>query len=110
MKNFISLVGTIGELGIGVQDPHELIKYCSPIYDLCVSSHFWPFTKANLILENFNKNLCTGQALILKRHYVEQLVMTPTGALLRWDCSYFHTSERINDPCSPCLNISAHLS
>ena len=45
----------------GVQDPHELIRYCSPIYVLCVSSHFWPFTKANLVLENFNKNLGFGQ-------------------------------------------------
>ena len=45
----------------GVQDPHELKRYCSPIYVLCVSSHFWPFTKANLILENFNKNLGFGQ-------------------------------------------------
>ena len=45
----------------GVQDPHELIRYCSPIYVLCVSSHFWPFTRANLILEIFNKNLGFGQ-------------------------------------------------
>ena len=45
----------------GVQDPRELIRYCSPIYILCVSSHFWPFTKANLVLENFNKNLGFGQ-------------------------------------------------
>ena len=37
------------------------MRYCSPIYVLCVSSHFWPFTKANLILENFNKNLGFGQ-------------------------------------------------
>ena len=28
---------------------------------MCVSSHFWPFTKANLVLENFNKNLGFGQ-------------------------------------------------
>ena len=45
----------------GVQEPHELIRYCSPIYVLCVSSHFLPFTKANLVLENFNKNLGFGQ-------------------------------------------------
>ena len=37
------------------------MRYCSPIYVLCVSSHFWPFTKANLVLENFNKNLGFGQ-------------------------------------------------
>ena len=46
---------------MGLQDPHELIRYWSPIYVLCVSSHFWPFTKANLVLENFNKNLGFGQ-------------------------------------------------
>ena len=46
---------------LGLQDPHELIRYWSPIYVLCVSSHFWPFTKANLVLENFNKNLGFGQ-------------------------------------------------
>ena len=39
---------------------HELIRYCSHIYVLCVSSHFWPFTKANLVLENFNKTLGFG--------------------------------------------------
>ena len=51
------------KLGIwwGVQDPHELVGYCSPIYVFYVSSHFWPFTKANLILEIFNKNLGFGQ-------------------------------------------------
>ena len=32
------------------------------MYVLCVSSHFWPFTKANLVLENFNKKLGFGQA------------------------------------------------
>ena len=38
MKNFIFWVGTtIG----GVQYPHELIRYCPPIYVLCVSSHLW---------------------------------------------------------------------
>ena len=37
------------------------MRYCSPIYVLCVSSHFQPFTKANLVLENFNKNLGFGQ-------------------------------------------------
>ena len=46
---------------LGLQDPHELIRYWSPIYVLCVSSHFWPFTKANLVLENFNNNLGFGQ-------------------------------------------------
>ena len=46
---------------LGLQDPHKLIRYWSPIYVLCVSSHFWPFTKANLVLENFNKNLGFGQ-------------------------------------------------
>ena len=45
----------------GVQELHELMRYCSPIYVLCVSSHFLPFTKANLVLENFNKNLGFGQ-------------------------------------------------
>ena len=40
---------------LGVQYPHELIRYWPPIYVLCVSSHFWPFTKANLIWVNFNK-------------------------------------------------------
>ena len=44
-----------------LQDPHELIRYWSLIYVLSVSSHFWPFTKANLVLENFNKNLGFGQ-------------------------------------------------
>ena len=38
-----------------------LIRYWFPIYVLCVSSHFWPFTKANLVLENSNKNLGFGQ-------------------------------------------------
>ena len=42
MKSFIFLVGTTIW---GVQDPHELIRYCSPIYVLCVSSRFWQFTK-----------------------------------------------------------------
>ena len=51
--NFIFLVGTTNW---GAQDPHELIRYCSPIYVLYVSSHFWPFTKGNILLENFNKN------------------------------------------------------
>ena len=58
MKNLVFVVGTTTW---GVQDPHELIRYCSPIYVLCVSSHFCPFTKANLGLENFNKNLGFGQ-------------------------------------------------
>ena len=39
------------------------MRYCSPIYVLCVSSHFLPFTKTNLVLENFNKNLGFGQTL-----------------------------------------------
>ena len=46
---------------LGLQDLRELIRYWSSIYVLCVSSHFWPFTKANLFLENFNKNLGFGQ-------------------------------------------------
>ena len=58
MKKFHFLVGTTTW---GVQDPHELIRYCSPTHILCVLSHFWPFTKANLVLENFNKNLGFGQ-------------------------------------------------
>ena len=58
MKSFIFLVGTTIW---GVQNPHELIRYCSPIYVMCVSSHFWSFTKANLVLESFNKNLGFGQ-------------------------------------------------
>ena len=58
MKNRFFLVGTTNW---GVQDPHELIRYCSPIFVLCFSSHFWPFTKANLVLENLNKNLGFGQ-------------------------------------------------
>ena len=58
MKIFIFLVGTTNW---GVQEPHKLIRYCSPIYALCVLSHYWPFTKANLVLENFNKNLGFGQ-------------------------------------------------
>ena len=56
--HFIFLVGTTNW---GVQEPHKLIRYCSPIYALCVSSHYWPFIKANLVLENFNKNLGFGQ-------------------------------------------------
>ena len=40
---------------------HEVIRYCSLIYVLCVSSDFLTFTKANLVLENFNKNLGFGQ-------------------------------------------------
>ena len=28
---------------------------------LCVSSHFWPFTKANLVLVNFDKKLGLGE-------------------------------------------------
>ena len=39
----------------------DKIRYFSPIYVLCVLSHFWPFIKANLSLENFNKNLGFGQ-------------------------------------------------
>ena len=44
MKSFIFLVGTTIW---GVQDPHELIRYCSPIYVLCVSSHFSPWCHTN---------------------------------------------------------------
>ena len=43
-EKFHFLVGTTKG---GVQYPHELIRYWPPIYVLCVSSHFWPFTKAN---------------------------------------------------------------
>ena len=58
---FIFHFRVVGTTNWGVQDPHELIRYCSPIYVLCVSSHFWPFTMANLILENFNQNLGFSQ-------------------------------------------------
>ena len=58
MKSFIFLVGTTKG---GVQYPHELIRYWPLIYVLCISSHFWPFAKANLVLEIFNKNLGFGQ-------------------------------------------------
>ena len=57
MKIFIFLLGT---MNVRVQYPHELMRYCSPIYVLCVSSHFWPFTKANFVLENFDKKLEIG--------------------------------------------------
>ena len=52
-KKWFFLVGTTNW---GVQDPHELIRYCSPIHVLCVSSHFCPFTKANLVSVNFEKS------------------------------------------------------
>ena len=42
---------------IGGQSHHELIKYCSPSYVLCVSSHFWPFTIVKFVLEKLDKNL-----------------------------------------------------
>ena len=34
----------------------EWIDKILPIYVLRVSSHFWPFTKVNLVLVNFNKH------------------------------------------------------
>ena len=43
----------IGEKG--VLYPHKLIRYCPPIYVLCVSSHFWPFTKVNFALPILQK-------------------------------------------------------
>ena len=33
------------------------MKYCPPSYVLCVSSHFWPFTKVKFVLEKLDKNL-----------------------------------------------------
>ena len=42
---------------MGGQYHHELIKYCPPSYVLCVSSHFWPFTKVKFVLEKLDKNL-----------------------------------------------------
>ena len=42
---------------MGGQYHHELIKYCPPSYVLCVSSHFWPFTKVKFVLEKLYKNL-----------------------------------------------------
>ena len=44
-----------------VQYPHDLIRYWPPINVVCVSSHFWPFTKVNLVLVNFNKKMRLGQ-------------------------------------------------
>ena len=54
MKNFIFFW-----LGwrMGGQYHHELIRYCPPIYVLCVSSHFWPFTIVKFVLEILDKNL-----------------------------------------------------
>ena len=38
--------------------PKILLQTLVPqILPLCLSSHFWPFTNANLVLENFDKNL-----------------------------------------------------
>ena len=42
---------------MGGQYHHELMKYCPPSYVLCVSSHFWPFTKVKFVLEKFDRNL-----------------------------------------------------
>ena len=32
------------------------MRYHPPIYVLCVSSHFWPFTKVNFVLTNLQKS------------------------------------------------------
>ena len=32
------------------------MRYHPPIYVLCVSSHFWPFTKVNFVFANFKKS------------------------------------------------------
>ena len=42
---------------MGGQYHHELMKYCPPIYVLCVSSHFWPFIIVKVVLEKLDKNL-----------------------------------------------------
>ena len=42
---------------IGVYWAHELMRYHPPIYVLCVSSHFWPFTKVNFVFANFTNKL-----------------------------------------------------
>ena len=53
MKYLIFLVGTTDW---GVYYPHELIRYCPPIYEVCVSSHLITDSyKANLILDNFDQ-------------------------------------------------------
>ena len=52
MKNFIFFVWD-DEWGGPI--PSWIDKLLTPIYVLCVSSHFWPFTKANLVLEKFIK-------------------------------------------------------
>ena len=43
MKIFIFLVGTTN-WGVEDQDPHELIRYCSPIYVLCPVLESLPLT------------------------------------------------------------------
>ena len=48
---------------MGVPMPSCIDKIFPPIYVLCVSSLFCPFTKANLVLEKFDKNLGLGQTL-----------------------------------------------
>ena len=46
----------------GVQYPHELIRYCLLMYDnYLMQCVFHQSYKANLILDNFNKNLGFGQ-------------------------------------------------
>ena len=80
MKNLIFVVGTTTW---GVQDPHELIRYCSPIYFLCVSSHFWPFTKANLVLEISTKTWASVNPLLgqMPNFFQKSISMAPLSCI-----------------------------
>ena len=43
---------------VSVRYPHKLIRYCLHIYVVWVSSHFWPFSKANFV---FTKKMWFSQ-------------------------------------------------
>ena len=81
----------------GVQYPHELIRYCTPIYVLCVSSYFWRFFKANLVLEKFDKNLGLGQTPALLVGPKDQVFRKIEGSPNRdpfWQNVHYFTNLR----------------
>ena len=103
---------------LGLQDPNELIWYWSPIYVLCVSSHFWPFTKANLVLENFNKNMGSGQtppplvgpnAQIFPKNYFDG---SPNQWSYCWNIKYWmldKTFSKVDHFDLNCIIINDHI-
>ena len=51
----------VGTTNVGIQNPHELIKYCPPHLCFVCFITLPDSYKANLILKNFNKKLGFGQ-------------------------------------------------